>query len=54
LSGAHVKPNFSAAITIGPNLLSAASLDQAKAMRAAGAASDSVKVNLKINGKESF
>jgi xanthine dehydrogenase YagT iron-sulfur-binding subunit len=41
----------SAAITIGPNLLSAASLDEAKATSASGAASDSVKVNLKINGK---
>src|SRR6266513_1081888 len=41
----------SAAIAIGPSLLSAASLDQAKATSAAGAASDSVKVNLKINGK---
>jgi len=42
----------SAAIAIGPNLLSAASLDQAKATSASGAASDSVKVNLKINGKD--
>ena len=42
----------SAAIAIGPNLLSAASLDQAKTTSAAGAASDSVKVNLKINGKD--
>ena len=42
----------SAAIAIGPNLLSAASLDQAGATSAAGAASDSVKVNLKINGKD--
>jgi len=41
----------SAAIAIGPNLLSAASLDQAEATSATGAASDSVKVNLKINGK---
>ena len=41
----------SAAIAIGPNLLSAASQDEAKATSAAGAASDSVKVNLKINGK---
>jgi xanthine dehydrogenase YagT iron-sulfur-binding subunit len=41
----------SAAITIGPNFLSAASLDEAKATSASGAASDSVKVNLKINGK---
>jgi len=42
----------SAAIAIGPNLLSAASLDQAEAPRAAGPASDSIKVNLKINGKD--
>ena len=42
----------SAAIAIGPSLLSAASLDQAEAPSAAGAASDSVKVNLKINGKD--
>src|SRR6266480_3725293 len=41
----------SAAIAVGPNLLSAASQDEAKATSAAGAASDSVKVNLKINGK---
>src|SRR6266516_2623838 len=42
----------SAAIAIGPNLLSAASLDQAEAPSAAGPASDSVKVDLKINGKD--
>jgi xanthine dehydrogenase YagT iron-sulfur-binding subunit len=42
----------SAAIAIGPNLLSAASLDQAEATRAAGPATGSVKVNLKINGKD--
>ena len=42
----------SAAIAIGPNLLSAASLDQAEAPSAAGGASGSVKVNLKINGKD--
>ena len=42
----------SAAIAIGPNLLSAASVDQAGATSAAGAASDMVKVNLKINGKD--
>jgi len=42
----------SAAIAIGPNLLSVASLDQAKGTSAAGAASDSIKVNLKINGKD--
>jgi len=42
----------SAAIAIGPSLLSAASLDQAKTTSAAGAASDSVKVNLKINGED--
>ncbi len=42
----------SAAIAIGPNLLSAASLDQAGATSAGGAASDSVEVNLKINGKD--
>jgi xanthine dehydrogenase YagT iron-sulfur-binding subunit len=42
----------SAAIAIGPNLLSAASLDQAEAARAAGPATESVKVKLKINGKD--
>jgi xanthine dehydrogenase YagT iron-sulfur-binding subunit len=42
----------SAAIAIGPGLLSAASLAQAKAMRAVGAASESLKVNLKINGND--
>jgi len=42
----------STAIAIGPNLLSAASLDQAEATRAAGPATGSVKVNLKINGKD--
>jgi xanthine dehydrogenase YagT iron-sulfur-binding subunit len=42
----------SAAIAIGPNLLSTASLDQANATSAAGAASDSIEVNLKINGKD--
>src|SRR5437868_7624500 len=42
----------SAAIAIGPNLLSAASLDQAEGPSAAGPASDLVKVNLKINGKD--
>src|SRR6266699_139991 len=41
----------SAAIAIGPNLLSAASLDQAEATSAPGPASDLVKVHLKINGK---
>src|SRR6267143_387535 len=41
----------SAAIVIGPNLLSAASLDQAEATSAAGAAGQSVNVHLKINGK---
>jgi xanthine dehydrogenase YagT iron-sulfur-binding subunit len=41
-----------AAIAIGPNLLGAAPLDQAEATRAAGPASDLVKVNLKINGKD--
>ena len=41
----------SAAIAIGPNLLSAASLDQTEATRAAGPATGSVNVNLKINGK---
>jgi xanthine dehydrogenase YagT iron-sulfur-binding subunit len=44
----------SAAIAIGPSLLSAASLDEIDstiaAPNASGAASDSVKVNLKING----
>jgi xanthine dehydrogenase YagT iron-sulfur-binding subunit len=42
----------SAAIAIGPNLLSGASLDQAEATSSAGPATDSVKVNLKINGKD--
>jgi xanthine dehydrogenase YagT iron-sulfur-binding subunit len=42
----------SAALVIGPNLLSAASPGQAKATSVAGAASDSIKVNLKINGKD--
>jgi len=42
----------SAAIAIGPNLLSAASLDQPEASSAAGGATDSVKVKLKINGKD--
>src|SRR6266516_660736 len=42
----------SAAIAIGPNLLSAASLDQAEASSAAGPGTASVKVNLKINGKD--
>ena len=42
----------SAAIAIGPNLLSAASLDEAEAPSGAGPASDLVKVNLKINGKD--
>jgi xanthine dehydrogenase YagT iron-sulfur-binding subunit len=45
----------SAAIAIGPNLLSAASLDQigltSAAPNASGPASDSVSVQLKINGK---
>ena len=42
----------SAAIAIGPNLVGAASLGQATTTSAAGGASDSVKVNLKINGKD--
>src|SRR6266481_203090 len=42
----------SAAIAIVPSLLSAASLNQTEAPRAAGPASDLVKVNLKINGKD--
>src|SRR5438874_267225 len=42
----------SAAIAISPNLLSAASLDQAKGTSAAGAVSDLIKVKLKINGKD--
>src|SRR6266446_753686 len=42
----------SAAIAIGPNLLSTASLDQAEATSAAGPARDLVNVNLKINGKD--
>src|SRR6266481_4437169 len=42
----------SAAIAISPNLLSAASLDQTEATRAVGPATGSVKVNLKINGKD--
>jgi xanthine dehydrogenase YagT iron-sulfur-binding subunit len=41
----------SAAITIGPNLIGAASLDQVEPTSAAGATSDSVNVRLKINGK---
>src|SRR6266542_3271443 len=41
----------SAAIAIGPNLVGAASLDQVEPTSAAGAARDSVKVHLKINGK---
>src|SRR6266480_3626971 len=42
----------SAAIAIGPNLLSGASLDQAEATSSAGPGTASVKVNLKINGKD--
>jgi xanthine dehydrogenase YagT iron-sulfur-binding subunit len=42
----------SAAIAIGPSLLSTASLDQAEATSGAGPASDLVNVNLKINGKD--
>jgi len=42
----------SAAIAIGPSLLSTASLDQAEATSGAGPASDFVNVNLKINGKD--
>ncbi len=42
----------SAAIAIGPSLLSSAPINQADSTSAAGAASDSVKVNLKINGKD--
>jgi xanthine dehydrogenase YagT iron-sulfur-binding subunit len=41
----------SAAIAIGPNLIGAASLNQVEPTSAAGAASDSVNVHLKINGK---
>src|SRR5437773_8891673 len=41
----------SAAIAIGPNLLSAASLDQVEPASATGATSDSLNVHLKINGK---
>jgi xanthine dehydrogenase YagT iron-sulfur-binding subunit len=41
----------SAAIAIGPNLISAASLDQVDSTGASGATSDSVNVQLKINGK---
>jgi xanthine dehydrogenase YagT iron-sulfur-binding subunit len=41
----------SAAIAIGPNLIGAASVDQVEPASAAGAARDSVKVQLKINGK---
>jgi xanthine dehydrogenase YagT iron-sulfur-binding subunit len=41
----------SAAIAIGPNLISAASVDQVEPTSAAGAARDSVNVHLKINGK---
>jgi xanthine dehydrogenase YagT iron-sulfur-binding subunit len=42
----------SAAIAIGPNFLSAASLDQVEPTNAAGAARDLVNVHLKINGKD--
>jgi xanthine dehydrogenase YagT iron-sulfur-binding subunit len=41
----------SAAITIGSNLIGAASLDQVDSTSAGGPASDSVNVHLKINGK---
>ena len=41
----------SAAIAIGPNLIGAASLDQIDSTSAGHAASDSVNVHLKINGK---
>ncbi len=41
----------SVAIAIGPNVLTSASTDQTISAGAAAAASDSVKVNLKINGK---
>src|SRR6266702_2446181 len=41
----------SAAIAIGPNLIGAASLDQTDSTSAGHAASDSVNVHLKINGK---
>ena len=41
----------SAAIAIGPNLISAASVDQVDSTSAASAARDSVNVHLKINGK---
>jgi xanthine dehydrogenase YagT iron-sulfur-binding subunit len=42
----------SAAITIGPNLIGAASVDQVDSTSAGGPASDSVSVHLKINGKD--
>ena len=39
------------AIAIGPNLVGSNSLDQAASSKPVGATSDSVKVNLKINGE---
>ena len=42
----------SAAITIGPSFISAASLDQVESTSAADGTSDSVNVHLKINGKD--
>ena len=42
----------SAAIAIGPSLLSSAPVDQADSTSAAGASTDSVNVHLKINGKD--
>jgi len=42
----------SAAITIGPSFISAASLDRVESTSAAGGTSDSVNVRLKINGKD--
>ncbi len=42
----------SAAITIGPSFISAASLDQVESTSAVGGTSDSVNVRLKINGKD--
>jgi xanthine dehydrogenase YagT iron-sulfur-binding subunit len=42
----------SAAITIGPSLISAASLEQVESTSAAGGTTDSVNVHLKINGSD--
>ncbi len=42
----------SAAIAIGPNVLASSAIDQSVSAGASAAASDSVKVNLNINGKK--